>query len=200
MPATSSLRLICLLRFESSPVLLAEYLCHVRRQEPEWIPDGSKTWEFADTLEEMHDWILQPFLPIFQELGSLDPNRKYCLFAEELHYTVQVVGNKVVPVYRSNTKHMKHHVIGARLPSSVDYSMFPIYHPRVVHVPISADSAALPGVPRKVFIHGQPQPSFVKIVYGGDARITSREIVTYSKIHMTKFDSPILTSQLEGLV
>lgn len=30
--------------------------------------------------------------------------------------------------------------------------------------------------------------------------ITTREILTYSKIHMAKFDSTILTSQLEGLV
>ncbi|KAJ5456825.1 hypothetical protein N7530_012099 [Penicillium desertorum] len=190
--------------FESSPVLLAEYLRHVRRQEPEWIPDGSETWEFEDPLDEMHDWILQPFLPIFQELGSLDPNRKYtledCLFAEELHYTVQVVENKVVPIYLSNAKNMKHHVFGARLPSSVDYSMFPVYRPKEVQVPISADSAALPGVPRKVSIHGRPQPSFFKIVFGGGMHIAAREILTYSKIRMAKFDPPILASQLEGLV
>ncbi|KAJ6184730.1 hypothetical protein N7519_006031 [Penicillium mononematosum] len=144
--------------FENSPLLLAEYLCHVRRQEPEWILDGSETWEFEDPLEEMHDWILQPFLPIFRELGSLDPSRKYtledCLFAEELHYTVQVVENKVVPVYLSNTKNMKHH------------------------------------------LHCQEYLASLR----GDARITAREILTYSKIRMAKFDSPILTSQLEGLV
>lgn len=30
--------------------------------------------------------------------------------------------------------------------------------------------------------------------------ITAREILTYSKIRMAKFNPPILTSQLEGLV
>jgi hypothetical protein len=117
-----------------------------------------------------------------------------------LHYTVEVVGDNLVPVYLGNTKNMKHHLIGTRLPSSIDYSAFPIYHPGEVQVPTSADSAALPGIPRKVFIHGQPQPSFFKIVYGGDMGITTREILTYSKIRMAKFDPPILTSQLEGLV
>ncbi|KGO64842.1 hypothetical protein PITC_040870 [Penicillium italicum] len=193
--------------FERSPALLAEYLRHVQRQEPEWIPDESEVdvdGEFEDPLDEMHDWVLQPFLPIFHKIAPLDPSQKYtledCLFAEEFHYSVQVVGDNLVPVYLSNTKNMKNHLIGARLPSSIDYSAFPAYHPREVQVPISADSAALPGIPHKVFIHGQPQPSFFKIVYGGDMSITIREIFTYSKIRMAKFDPPILTSQLEGLV
>jgi hypothetical protein len=83
--------------FESSHALLAEYLRHVRRQEPEWIPDASELdadandgGQFEDPLEEMHDWILQPFLPIFLDTAPLDPcSHTYiledCLFADELH-------------------------------------------------------------------------------------------------------------------
>lgn len=112
---------------------------------------------------------------------------------------MQVVGENLVPVYLSNTN-MKNHLIGARLTPSIDYSAFPVYHLREVQVPISAGSAALPGISHKVFIHGRPQPSFFKIVYGGDMSITKREILTYAKIHMAKFDPPVLTSQLEGLV
>lgn len=108
--------------------------------------------------------------------------------------------SNLVPMYLSSTKNVRNHLIGACLPCSVDYSIFPVYHPRDVQVPISASSAALPGIPRKAFIHGQSQPSFFKIVYGGDIGITTREILTYSKIHMAQFDSPILTSELEGLV
>jgi hypothetical protein len=159
--------------FESSPALLAEYLRHVRRQEPEWIPDETEIdvdGEFEDPLDEMHDWILQPFLPIFREIAPLDPSQKYthedCVFAEELHYTAQVVGHNIVPVYLKNTKNMKNHLIGACLPSSVNYSIFPVYHPREVQVPIGANSTALPGIHRKVFIHVQSRPSFFKIVYG----------------------------------
>ncbi|KAJ5215635.1 uncharacterized protein N7498_002042 [Penicillium cinerascens] len=107
--------------FESSPALLAEYLRHVQHQEPEWIPDESEVdadGEYEDPLDEMHDWILQPFLPIFHEINPLNPSQKYTL----------------------------------------------------------------------------------EDFYGGDTGITTREILTYSKIHMAKFDSAILTSQLEGLV
>jgi hypothetical protein len=176
--------------FECSPVLLAEYLRHVERQVPEWIPGGSEIeadGDFEDPLDEMHDWILQPFLPIFHEITPLDRSQTYtiadCPFAEELHYTVQVVRGNLVPVYLSSTKNVKHHFIGAVLPSSVDYSIFPVCHPRDVQVPISASSAALPGIPREVFIHGQLHPSFFKIVYGGDIGITTREVLTYSKTH-----------------
>lgn len=131
--------------FERSPALLAEYLRHVQRQEPEWIPDESEVdadGEYEDPLDEMHDWILQPFLPIFHEIAPLNPSQKYtledCLFAEELHYTVQVVGDNLVPVYLNNAKNMKNHLIGARLPSSVNYSIFPVYHPREVQVAASS--------------------------------------------------------------
>lgn len=60
--------------FESSPALQAEYLRHVRRQEPKWTPDEFE--EVEDPLVEMHDWILQPFLPIFRALALLDPSQK----------------------------------------------------------------------------------------------------------------------------
>ena len=160
--------------FESSSTLLAEHLRHVRRQEPEWIPDEAEIdndREIEDPLEEMHDWALRPFLPIFHEIAPLDPSQKYTLndylFAEEFHYTVQVVEEKLVPVYLSNTKRMQ--------PSSVDYSSFSVYHPREVQVPISADSAALPAIPRKLFIHRRPRPSFFKLVYWGDAGILIRD-------------------------
>ncbi|KAJ5835679.1 hypothetical protein N7447_001705 [Penicillium robsamsonii] len=192
--------------FERSPALLAKYLRHVQRQEPEWIADESEVdmdGEFEDPLDEKHDWVLQPFLPIFHEIAPLDLSQKYtledCLSAEEFHYTAQAVGDNLVPIYLSNTKNMKNDLIGALLPSSIDYSPFPVHHPREVQVPISADSAALSGLPHKVFIR-QPQPSLFNILYGDDMSITIREILTYSKIRMAKFDPPILTSQLEGLV
>ncbi|KAK2804488.1 hypothetical protein FQN50_006563 [Emmonsiellopsis sp. PD_5] len=194
--------------FESSPTLLAEYLRHVERVDPEYIPSEiDEDGEFEDPLDEMHDWVLQPFLPIFCQLAPLDPSRKYtledCLFAEEFHYTVQVVEGSLVPVRLSNSKcERKNYLIGARLPSSthVDYPMFPVYLPSEIQVPIEANSTSLPAVPPKVFIHGRSKPSFFKIVYAGDAGITMKELLAYSKIHMARFDATVYTSRLDGLV
>ncbi|EGC41696.1 conserved hypothetical protein [Histoplasma capsulatum var. duboisii H88] len=191
--------------FESSPVLLAEYLQHVQRLDPEYIPDNTEEdEEFEDPLYQMHDWVLQPFVPIFRKLAPLDQSQKYtladCLFAEEFHYTVQAVEESLVPVYLGNSNAKEHHLIGARLPSSIymGYSMFPIYHPSTIQIPI--DSRSLPAVPHKVFIHGRPNPSFFKIVYRGDVGITLKELLTYSKIHTAKFDATVRTSRFEGLV
>lgn len=75
--------------FESSPAILAEYLRHDQRQEPEWIADETEAdadEKFDDPLNEMHAWILQLFLPISHDIASLDPSQNYtledCLFAE----------------------------------------------------------------------------------------------------------------------
>ncbi|ODM14476.1 hypothetical protein SI65_10098 [Aspergillus cristatus] len=192
--------------FESSPALLAEDLQQVHRQEPEFIPDENEDGEFEDPLDEIHDWILQSFLPIFRKLAPLDQGRKYtlkdCLFAEEFNYTVHVLEDSLAPVYLGNTKGKKHHLIGARLPFStqVDYSIFPVYHPNEIQVPINANSTSLPAAPHWVFIHGRPQPSFFKIVYGGDAGMTLKELLAYSKIHTAQFDASVCTSRLDGLV
>lgn len=115
---------------ESSPHLLAEYL----RQEPDWIPDKSEleNEDLEDPLDEMHEWILQPFMPIFQEIPPLDPTHKYtledCPFSEEFHYTVKVVEDKMISVHLSNTKNKKDCMMGAKLPSSIN-TIFPVYHP-----------------------------------------------------------------------
>ena len=78
--------------------------------------------------------------------------------------------------------------------------MFPVYHPSEIQFLIDMNSNFLPAVPHKVFIYEQPQPSFFKIVYGGDVGITLKELLTYSKIHTAKFNTTICTSWLDGLV
>lgn len=142
-------------------------------------------------------------MPIFQEIPPLDPTRKYtledCLFSEESHYTVKVVEDKIIPVHLSNTKDRKFCMMGAKLPSSIN-TIFPVYHPREIQVGSDETSTVLPGIPRRVFINGQPQPSFYKMVYSGDLTTTTREIIAYSKIHMANFDPTVLTSKLKRIV
>ncbi|KAB8214842.1 hypothetical protein BDV33DRAFT_208902 [Aspergillus novoparasiticus] len=190
-----------------SPAPLAEYLRQVQRQDPEYIPDQmDDEGEFEEPLDEMHDWILQPFLPIFRKLTPLDQSLKYtledCLLAEEFHYTVQVLEENLVPLWLGNSKCKKKHLIGACLRSAahVDYSMFPVYHPSEIQVPIDANLTSLPAVPSKVFIHGRSKPSFFKIVYADDAGMTLKELLAYSKIQMAQFDATVRTSRLDGLV
>ncbi|KAJ5565344.1 hypothetical protein N7513_001586 [Penicillium frequentans] len=142
-------------------------------------------------------------MPIFQELPPLDPTHKYtledCLFSEELHYTVEVVEDSMIHVHLSNAKNKKDCMMGAKLPSSIN-TTFPIYHPREIQFGIDETSAALPGIHRKVFINGQLQPSFYKVVYSGDVTGTTREITANFKIHTANFDPTVPTSKLKGIV
>lgn len=194
--------------FEDSRDLLDEYLRHVEHADPEYIPEEDENGDFADPLDEMNEWVLKPFLPIFRDIPPLDPDRRYtlgdCLYADELHYTVKAVGGNMIPVLLGKTERKKNHIVGAQLPSSthVDYSMFPVYHPNEIQVPIDDNANSLPGIPRKVFIQGRSEPSFFKMVYGSDQRITLRELSAYSKIHAANFaaDDLVRTSRLHGLV
>lgn len=131
--------------FEGSPYLLQEYLRHVKRQEPEYtFDDIDMDAEFEDPLDEMHDWVLKPFLPIFCDISPLDPNRKYtiedCLYADELHYTVQVEDSRMVPVFLGRNDRKKNGPIGAQLPTEFDLSAFLQFHPREVHITMDPDS------------------------------------------------------------
>ncbi|GES58228.1 hypothetical protein ATEIFO6365_0004037900 [Aspergillus terreus] len=130
---------------KSSPAILKEYLRQVSRQEPDFIPDEDKEGFYEDTLEEI--------------LPPMDMSRRYtlqdCLFAEELHYRVKAEENELVPVFLGKPDGKVNHLIGAQLtPSNIDYSMFPFYSPRDVHVAIDEKATSLPAVPRQVFLPG----------------------------------------------
>lgn len=189
----------------SSPAILKEYLRQVSRQEPDFIPEADEDGFYEDTLDEMHDWILRPFMPIFRSLPPLDTSRRYtlqdCLFAEELHYRVKAEENELVPVFLEESDGKENHLVGAQLPpSNIDYSMFPFYSPRDIHVAIDEKETSLTGVPRQVFLPGRAEPCFFKIVYAGDVGITLRELRTYSKIRAIEAGNPIRTPQLHGIV
>jgi hypothetical protein len=187
---------------EKSPSLLEEYLRHIKRQDPEFIPDESED-AFVDPVEEIHEWALTPFLPIFTKLPPLDLKKKYtlkdCLYPETLCYTLQAVDDQLFPCPLTTTS--KSRAVGAFLPPSsrTDYAMFPVYRADELQVPISKDSTALPNLLRKVLLKGQ-QVCFFKQILPGDISSTVRELAAYAKIQAAKFGPEVRTSQLLGVV
>lgn len=186
---------------ENSPRLLAEYLQHVEHLEPDYLPKSVD--DFEDPLDELADWALGCFLPIFQQIPPLKTKRKYtlheCLFPETFHYSLCVVEGKLSPVLLDMTGTKR--FLGALLPASkhVDYSMFRIYRPDEIQIPISDTDNALPPVPDKVLIKGQ-QLSFFKPVHAGDVISTFRELRAYAGIQSAALAEPIHTSKLLGIV
>ncbi|GIJ84930.1 hypothetical protein Asppvi_003785 [Aspergillus pseudoviridinutans] len=187
--------------FEDSPTLLSEYLRHIERVDPENFKADEEEEESGDPLEDLHEWALTPFLPVFQTVFPLDRTRKYTLkdwlSAETLRYTLVIVEGKLSP---SKLDPLEGRSIGASFAPSerAIYSAFPIYRPDEVRLPIDEDSRGLPAIPHKVFVSGHVQ--FFKLVFPGDVNSTLREFNAYTKIRSAGLDSSVRTSKLDGVV
>ncbi|GKZ31959.1 hypothetical protein AbraIFM66950_000958 [Aspergillus brasiliensis] len=187
--------------FESSPAHLADYLRLLQRLEPDYLPELDE--EFEDPLEELADWALRSFKPIFQQIPPLNTCQAYtlhdCLFPENFHYSLVAEEDNLVPVFLDNIGQER--LMGALLPEweQVDYSAIPVYRPDEIEVPISLESGALPAVPRKVYINGQ-QLAFLKSVGAGDVNSTCRELKAYAEIHSTSLAEAINICRLLGIV
>jgi hypothetical protein len=188
--------------FEANPQLLKEYLCHVERSAPDYLPPLTDE-EFTDPIEDFYKWAMEPFFTLFRQIPPLDPNKCYtlqdCLFPEKLCYTLQLAGDEVVTVRRDVAAHVR--PVGTLLPVSakLDYSMFIVYSPRDVHVPLDRAAVALPPLPRKVYIEGRVA-SFFKLVLPGDSSSTLKELSAYAKIHAAQVGANVRVSRLLGVV
>lgn len=187
--------------FKKSPVLLADYLRHLERLKPDYLPESED--DFEDPLEELADWAMQSFMTIFQQIPPLNQHQKYslqdCLFPEVLHYSLEADEHNLIPIFLDNVGRVR--LLGALLPESkqAEYSAIPIYRPDEIEVPISMESCALPAVPRKVYINGQ-QLAFLKSVGAGDVDSTCRELKAYAKMQSTSFSEALNTCSLLGIV
>ncbi|KAJ5266499.1 hypothetical protein N7478_009307 [Penicillium angulare] len=189
--------------FEKSPTLLADYLRYLEHLEPDYLPESDEEFDSEDPLEELAEWVLECFLPIFREIPPSDIHQKYtlhdCLFPEVFHYSLDVHQDKLSPIFLDKAGEKR--FLGALIPEQVDYSTFPIYRPDQIEISILDDSNTLPAVPRKVYIQGQHiQVAFLKSVGAGDVNSICRELNAYTKIQSALFSKPINTSRLLGIV
>lgn len=188
--------------FKANPKLLKEYLRHVERSAPDYLPPLTDE-EFTDPMEDFYEWAMKPFLTLFRQIRPLDPNQRYtlqdCLFPETLPYTLQLAGDEVVPVRRDIAAHVR--PVGAMLPAStkLDYSMFAVYSPRDIHIPLGHTAVALPPLPCKVYIKGQ-LVSFLKLALPGDSGSILKELSAYAKIHAAQLGANVRISRLLGIV
>lgn len=121
------------------------------------------------------------------------------LISRKLWYTLQLAGDEMVPVWRDIATHVR--PVGALLPASakLDYSIFALYRPSDIYIPLGRTAVALPPLPRKVYIKGQ-LASFFKLVLPGDSGSTLKELSAYAKIHAAQLGANVRTSRLLGIV
>ncbi|KAJ5934622.1 hypothetical protein N7466_004169 [Penicillium verhagenii] len=166
--------------FEKSPTLLADYLRYHDHLEPDYLPESDEDFGSEDPLEELAEWALEYFLPIFREILPLDIHEKYTLydylFPEVFHYSLDVYQDKLAPIFLDKAGDKR--FLSALLPDNT-----------------------LPAIPRKVYIQGQHiQVAFLKSVGAGDVNSICREISAYTKIQSALLSKPINTSRLLGIV
>ena len=192
--------------FEGNPRLLKEYLLHVERSDPEYIPpllENPTDNELTDPLEEFYEWATKPFLPLFSKILPLDCKQLYtlqdCLFPKNVRYTLQLAGDGLVPVPKEAAVDCA--PLGVLLPPSQKLvgSMFPVYRPSDIHIRLNDDAVALPTRPGKVYIKGQ-DVCFFKPLHLSDVSMAIRELSTYAKIHTAGLKEDVHTSRLLGVV
>lgn len=196
---------LCAANFESNPRILQEYLLHVKRSDPTYIPEDALREDFADPLEEFYEWATKPFACLFRSIPSLNLERLYtlqdCLYPEQFVYTLEVAGDQLIPVPIPHDDDMHVRPVGARLPAStpLDKSKFTVYRPCDIHVPLDEHAVALPPDPDKVHIRGQ-EISFFKFNWAGDISMLVTELDTYAKIEAAGFGEDVRISRLLGVV
>lgn len=181
--------------FQGSPEFLKRFLLLLERLEE----------NYEDAYEELHEWILEPFRPTFESYSQSERPRKYTfddwLFPEALCYTVKVAGCALDPVLLNRESRARNFSVGANLTrcengKDIDYSMFPVYSTK--DVTISTYGNSLPAMPSRAFIKGQA--NYLKVVWAGDVKRTTRELSKYAMIHAAAFDATVHTSRLNGLL
>ncbi|KAJ0427138.1 hypothetical protein BJY00DRAFT_307117 [Aspergillus carlsbadensis] len=200
--------------FQQSPCSLKKFLRLLGRLEGTHEEASECEGDTDDPLQDLYDWVLEPFLPAFAllrqdepELAQVDYHYTFAdwLFPDTRRCTVAVSEeDRLAPVYLAQEQEQEctrnpdvaTNFILDQTALDIDVSMFPIYSPQEVKIPASTGS--LPAVPRKVLVKGQP--GFLKVVWAGDARAAIREVSKYAKMHAAGFDDSVYTSKLIGLV
>jgi hypothetical protein len=187
---------------EAHPKLLKEYLLHVERSDPTYIPpslDDSGYDDFFGPLEEFYNWATKPFAAVFRDIPPLDRDRLYTLqdylFPEQFVYTLHVAGDELIAISRDIRPDGR--VVGMLLPTSeaLDRSTVLVYRPNDIHMRLDEDAVALPTNIGKVYIEGKYVCFFKE-----DVLMTVTELATFTKITAAKLGEDVRVSRLLGVV
>ncbi|KAF2669540.1 hypothetical protein BT63DRAFT_263871 [Microthyrium microscopicum] len=192
-------------KFESSPKLHNEYLLHVQRSDPDYFPEAGDDDELdTDPIKDFYSWAMEPFSTMFHEMDPLDQDRQYtlqdCLYPEKVLYTLQADGDILSPVQLPSTSSFRN--VGVRLPEAQSNlnSLFPVFSPKEIHVPLAPGTNTLPTQLNKVYVGGERPFYHFKRLLSGDVSMTVTEISTYAKILAAALGEEVRISRLFGLV
>ncbi|KAF5565506.1 kinase subdomain-containing protein [Fusarium phyllophilum] len=178
--------------FYESPNLKEPYLFFLQVVE-EFELDGV-------TVEDFWDWIVDPLLPIFQELPTPDQAALRTLDGffnpETFVYTFQVVSDERVPQLDRDAKHRS--PFGVSVPDELCAS-WKSFEPSEVRICPEKVVGPPSHTPHKVLLN-DGTVAFLKLVRRGDKQSLLNELDTYGKIDRAQLDDRMKISRLYGLV
>lgn len=176
-----------------SPQILKQYRFFLQVAE-EFELDGY-------TVEDFYDWIAEPLLPIFHELGAMekkDDSLDTFFNPEVFRYSLRVQGDSLV-AFKQQEDEDEMPIFGARIREE-DYSSFPVFEPLQLHTYEEANRFGPPSIkPSKIQL---PNGSFafLKVMRPGDHHSLVAELRTYKQIQDARLDPTLRISRLLGIV
>jgi serine/threonine protein kinase len=179
--------------FEDSPFIKESYIHYLQVAEAFEL-DGL-------TVDDFYDWVLQPFLPIFENVPPLvehhRPSLQEYLFPDTVEYTLRAVEGKLVPFPNSQGESGRLHY-GVHLSQEL-CSPWPSFHPRQVQLCDDYPEGAISRAPSKVSVDGKTT-CFFKPFHLGDTLSARDELTNYKTIGEAALDQTLRISRLYGLV
>jgi serine/threonine protein kinase len=189
-----------------SPIVNSSDSLYIRKKYVEYIEAAcdDDDIECADyATQDLQNWIIQPFLPIFRQIET-PATSSYLTFHDYLypetnHYVVHAENDELVPYadYRPSRGWIPY---GVDLDESIS-AQWPLFSPRQIQICFTGPPGlAIADFPRKVVVSGKTLS--MKPIHHGQKRTVLREIETYRKIRklLQETGGHLQTPRLHGLV
>ncbi|KAH7129433.1 hypothetical protein B0J13DRAFT_453236, partial [Dactylonectria estremocensis] len=176
--------------FSTTPTIKEKYLFFLDNLESD-----------NDIEEDFYDWVGEPMLPIFRQLGSSQriPRSLDAFLSPETHYyTLQADGESLVAIPRPETKPSSP-MFGTSIPEDT-CSSWPSFKPSDISLCEDDRIAGPPNpTPAKVVLENGTI-AFLKLMRCGDKGFLLNELGTYKQIHSAHLDGKLRISRLLGIV
>ncbi|POR33089.1 Serine/threonine-protein kinase PKH1 [Tolypocladium paradoxum] len=157
------------------------------------------------TVEDFYDWAVEPLLPVFRDLPSIQEGHSFLdeyLFPETLVYTLRAdSGELVAAPLESTPRRETRSRFGVVLPDET-CTAWPCFRPFEVRICPQCPPAIGPPpsqTPNKVSLR-DGTVAFIKLFCRGDKNNLIRELDSYTKIKAAPLDDTLPISRLRGLV
>ncbi|VUC28462.1 unnamed protein product [Clonostachys rosea] len=153
------------------------------------------------TIEDFHDWLAEPLLPIFQKLGTIEKKAETLdtFFNPEIfRYSLRAEGDSLVASEKEEDQD-EIPMFGSRIREE-DYAKFPVFEPSQLHACARENGFGPPSIKPSKTQLPDGSVAFLKVMHPGDRHSLETELRSYNKIQDAHLDPTLRISRLLGIV